>query len=125
MEVPSSQALSVTAAGVTLLSQLANMPSMSPLIASPVPSVGSVVPNIGTSSNTPPTTIIITTNGISQQTLEVSALNKVPLVCKCMGYCTAIITFWLYWWLVLFPGPCHFRLHEERRGPGMYLFSCA
>lgn len=32
--------------GVTLLSQLANMPSMSPLITSPVPSVGSVVPNM-------------------------------------------------------------------------------
>lgn len=31
---------------MTLLSQLANMPSMSPLITSPVPSVGSVVPNM-------------------------------------------------------------------------------
>ena len=31
---------------VTLLAQLANMPSMSPLISSPVPLVGSVVPNI-------------------------------------------------------------------------------
>lgn len=72
MEVPSAQAVSVTAAGVTLLSQLANMPSMSPLIASPVPSVGSVVPNIGTSSSVQPTTIIITTNGVAQQALEVS-----------------------------------------------------
>lgn len=37
--------------GVTLLSQLANMPSMSPLITSPVPSVGSVVPNMQALSN--------------------------------------------------------------------------
>ncbi len=37
--------------GVTLLSQLANMPSMSPLITSPVPSVGSVVPNMQAMSN--------------------------------------------------------------------------
>ena len=65
--------------GVTLLAQLANMPSMSPLITSPVPSVGSVVPNI---TPTPsqvlsqqqvqlPTTIVITSNGL-QQTPEVT-----------------------------------------------------
>lgn len=65
--------------GVTLLAQLANMPSMSPLITSPVPSVGSVVPN-----NTPPsmltqqhtqslpTTIVITTNGLAPQAPEVA-----------------------------------------------------
>ena len=38
--------VSRTRTGVTLLSQLASMPSMSPLIDSPVPSVGSVVPNM-------------------------------------------------------------------------------
>lgn len=47
-------------AGVTLLSQLSNMPSMSPLITSPVPSVGSVVPNMQSTS-------IILSNGLSQQ----------------------------------------------------------
>lgn len=68
--------------GVTLLAKLANMPSMSPLITSPVPSVGSVVPNItpGQTSvlsqqhvqTSLPATIVITTNGISQQTPEVA-----------------------------------------------------
>lgn len=47
--------------GMTLLSQLAAMPSMSPLIASPVPSVGSVVPNMHN------TTSIVITNGLTQQ----------------------------------------------------------
>lgn len=46
--------------GVTLLSQLASMPSMSPLITSPVPSVGSVVPNMQNVS-------IIISNGLTQQ----------------------------------------------------------
>ena len=45
--------------GVTLLSQLASMPSMSPLITSPVPSVGSVVPNMQTAATM--------SNGLSQQ----------------------------------------------------------
>lgn len=65
-------------AGVTLLAQLANMPSMSPLITSPVPSVGSVVPNITPPSmltqqqtQSLPTTIVITTNGLAPQTPEV------------------------------------------------------
>lgn len=65
--------------GVTLLAQLANMPSMSPLITSPVPSVGSVVPNITPPSmltqqqtqSSLPTTIVITTNGLAPQTPEV------------------------------------------------------
>ncbi len=47
--------------GVTLLSQLASMPSMSPLITSPVPSVGSVVPNIQN------TTTSASMNGFMQQ----------------------------------------------------------
>lgn len=55
-----------TTAGVTLLSQLANMPSMSPLITSPVPSVGSVVPN----SMVPSASIMIS-NGITQGAPEV------------------------------------------------------
>lgn len=49
--------------GVTLLSQLANMPSMSPLITSPVPSVGSVVPNM----------LLIPNGLVQQQAPEVSA----------------------------------------------------
>lgn len=64
--------------GVTLLAQLANMPSMSPLITSPVPSVGSVVPNITPSvlsqqqpQTSLPTTIVITANGLTQQAPEV------------------------------------------------------
>lgn len=56
--------------GVTLLSQLANMPSMSPLITSPVPSVGSVVPNMRNPS-------IIISNGVTQQTPEVSQITVV------------------------------------------------
>lgn len=75
----SSEGGEQAAAGVTLLSQLASMPSMSPLISSPVPSVGSVVPSITPShTNTstvtlspPTTTIVITTNGLTQQTPEV------------------------------------------------------
>ena len=64
--------------GVTLLAQLANMPSMSPLITSPVPSVGSVVPNTTPPSmltqqqtQSLPTTIVITTNGLAPQAPEV------------------------------------------------------
>ncbi|CAI8057499.1 hypothetical protein GBAR_LOCUS31345 [Geodia barretti] len=60
---------------VTLLSQLSAMPSMSPLISSPVPSVGSVVPNISSSPltfvSTLPTSqgsIIFTSNGITSDT---------------------------------------------------------
>lgn len=65
---------------VTLLSQLSAMPSMSPLISSPVPSVGSVVPNISpaprtlastlnTSQTVPtPTSIIFTANGATSET---------------------------------------------------------
>ena len=68
--------------GVTLLAQLANMPSMSPLITSPVPSVGSVVPNItptlpqvlSQQQSQLPTTIVIATNGLNQQTPEVYPL---------------------------------------------------
>lgn len=45
--------------GVTLLSQLSSMPSMSPLITSPVPSVGSVVPNMHNAA-------IILSNGLDQ-----------------------------------------------------------
>lgn len=45
--------------GVTLLSQLASMPSMSPLITSPVPSVGSVVPNMQATATI--------SNGLAQQ----------------------------------------------------------
>ena len=33
-------------AGMTLINQLSSLPSLSPLISTPVPSVGSVVPNI-------------------------------------------------------------------------------
>ena len=51
---------------VTLLSQLSAMPSMSPLISSPVPSVGSVVPNI--SLPTSQGSIIFTSNGITSDT---------------------------------------------------------
>lgn len=50
--------------GVTLLSQLASMPSMSPLITSPVPSVGSVVPNMQA-----------TANGLAQQPAPEVKLN--------------------------------------------------
>jgi hypothetical protein len=62
---------------VTLLSQLSAMPSMSPLISSPVPSVGSVVPNISPSPLTfvstlstsqgilSPASIIFTSNGVT------------------------------------------------------------
>ena len=68
--------------GVTLLAQLANMPSMSPLISSPVPSVGSVVPNITPpaansllsqrqTQTSLPATIVITTNGLAPQAPEV------------------------------------------------------
>jgi cyclic AMP-dependent transcription factor ATF-2 len=69
---------------VTLLSQLAAMPSMSPLISSPVPSVGSVVPNISLasrsfSSTLPPShtipahaAIIYTSNGAMHMTPEVA-----------------------------------------------------
>ena len=56
---------------VTLLSQLAAMPSMSPLISSPVPSVGSVVPNIASSHTATPTSIIFTSNGATHATPEV------------------------------------------------------
>ncbi|XP_064396841.1 cyclic AMP-dependent transcription factor ATF-2-like [Halichondria panicea] len=51
-QVPGGKECSVESEGgnVTLLTQLSNMPSMSPLISSPVPLVGSVVPNISQSS---------------------------------------------------------------------------
>lgn len=69
--------------GVTLLAQLANMPSMSPLITSPVPSVGSVVPNITPPSmltqqqtQSLPTTIVITTNGLAPQAPEVCTVPQ-------------------------------------------------
>ena len=73
---------------MTLLAKLANMPSMSPLIASPVPSVGSVVPNITPSQanvlsqqqSSLPATIVITTNSINQQTPEVAPLINTPLL---------------------------------------------
>ena len=66
---------------VTLLTQLSAMPSMSPLISSPVPSVGSVVPNISLATRMFPstlsvsqsvpiagTTIIYTSNGTDHDT---------------------------------------------------------
>lgn len=54
--------------GVTLLSQLASMPSMSPLITSPVPSVGSVVPNMQNA-------LLIPNGLVQQQAPEVSAYH--------------------------------------------------
>lgn len=60
LEGSESDEQSANSGGVTLLSQLANMPSMSPLITSPVPSVGSVVPNMQNAS-------IIVSNGLTQQ----------------------------------------------------------
>ncbi|KAL5508802.1 hypothetical protein EMCRGX_G004052 [Ephydatia muelleri] len=41
------------ATGMTLINQLSNLPSLSPLISTPVPSVGSVVPNISLIMGTP------------------------------------------------------------------------
>lgn len=73
--------------GVTLLAQLANMPSMSPLISSPVPSVGSVVPSITPgqpnmltqqqAQTSLPPTIVIATNGLTQQTPEVTLFGYI------------------------------------------------
>ncbi len=61
---PAPGGMSISAGGMTLLAQLSNMPSMSALIDSPVPSVGSVVPNMHQHHLNPS---LLMANGLTQQ----------------------------------------------------------
>ena len=79
MEHPSSSG------GMTLLAQLSTMPSMSSMIDSPVPSVGSVVPNMQQRTLS---ASFFMANGLAQQpTPEVclmgGTLKKLPAIRCC------------------------------------------
>jgi len=69
-----------TSGGMTLLAQLSTMPSMSALIDSPVPSVGSVVPNMQQQSH-PLNPTLLMANGLAQQPApEVRVQICVPML---------------------------------------------